>query len=219
MWRGARQGRSRIVGGMRPRAWWLLVLCPLAACAPAQIIEFESGGLRYLTLSKGGVTVMFAHLPSTVRHYAIIQAAIANGSSTTRVVRPEDFSYRRPDGTLLRAMPARTVIDELLERASRTDVIRLVTTYEAGLFGLPRFVSTNGYQQRRQAALAEVSSTRIKAAAAASAIALVETKLRPGDSTDGAVFFATQGKPLGPGTLIVRCGTDVFEFPSDGAVR
>jgi hypothetical protein len=197
----------------------LVALLMAAACAPAQIIEFESGGLRYLTQSKGGLTVMFAHLPSIVRNYAIIQAAIANGSGATRVVRPEDFTYRRTDGVLLRGLPAKTVVDELLEKASRNDVIRLVTTYEAGLFGLPRFVSTNGYQQRRQAALAEVSSTRIKAAAAASAIALVETKLRPGDSTDGAVFFHTEGKPLGPGTLIVRCGPDVFEFPSDGLPR
>ncbi len=204
---------------MHPRAWLAALLCMAAACVHGQIIEFESGGLRYLTLSKSGVTVMFAHLPSTVRQYAIIQAAVANGSSSTRVIRPEDFTYRRSDGSTLRALPARTVIDELLERASRTDVIRLVTTYEAGLFGLPRFVSTNGYQQRRQAALAEVSSTRIKAAAAASAIAFVETRLRPGDSTDGAVFFATQGKPLGPGTLIVRCGPDLFEFPSDGVAR
>ena len=197
----------------------LVALLMAAACAPAQIIEFESGGLRYLTQSKGGLTVMFAHLPSIVRNYAIIQAAIANGSGATRVVRPEDFTYRRTDGVLLRGLPAKMVVDELLEKASRNDVIRLVTTYEAGLFGLPRFVSTNGYQQRRQAALAEVSSTRIKAAAAASAIALVETKLRPGDSTDGAVFFHTEGKPLGPGTLIVRCGADVFEFPSDGLPR
>jgi hypothetical protein len=38
-------------------------------------------------------------------------------------------------------------------------------------------------------ALAEFTSTRIKAAAAASAIALVQTKLAPGQSTDGAVFY------------------------------
>lgn len=194
-----------------------LALAAACACLPArpQIIEFESGGLRYLTQSKGGLTVMFAHLPTSVRNYAIIQAAISNGSSSTRTVRPEDFSFRRKDGTVLRALPARTVVDELLEKAGRNDVIRLVTTYEAGLFGLPRFVSTNGYQQRRQAALAEVSSTRIKAAAAASAIAFVETRLRPGDSTDGAVFFQTEGKPLGPGALLVRCGPDLFEFPSE----
>ncbi len=188
----------------------------LGISAPAQIIEFESGGLRYLTQTKSGVTVMFAHLASSVREYAIIQAAISNGSSSPRVIRPEDFSYRRKDGVVLRALPAKTVVDNLLEKAGRNDVIRLVATYEAGLFGLPRYQSTNGYQQRRQAALAEVSSPRIKAAAAASAIAFIETRLRPGDSTDGAVFFRTQGKPLGPGSLIVRCGPDVFEFPSEG---
>jgi len=192
-----------------------LALAGALAALPAfpQIIGFESGGLRYLTQSKGGVTVMFAPLPTSVRNYAIIQAAISNGSSSTRTIKPEDFSFRRPDGTVLRALPARKVVDELLEKAGRNDVIRLVTTYEAGLFGLPRFISTNGYQQRRQAALAEVSSTRIKAAAAASAIAFVETRLRPGDSTDGAVFFPADGKPLGPGALTVRCGPDVFEFP------
>lgn len=198
----------------------ILPRCVVMLCAAGsllgQIIEFESGGLKYLTQSKAGVTVMFAHLPSIIRGCAVIQAAVSNGSASPRVIRPQDFSFRRADGVVLRALPASTVVDQLLEKASRNDVIRLVTTYEAGLFGLPRFVSTNGYQQRRQAALAEVSSTRIKAAAAASAITLVETRLRPGDSTDGAVFFASEGKPLGPGTLIVRCGPDVFEFPSAG---
>jgi hypothetical protein len=117
----------------------LVALLMAAACAPAQIIEFESGGLRYLTQSKGGLTVMFAHLPSIVRNYAIIQAAIANGSGATRVVRPEDFTYRRADGVLLRGLPAKTVVDELLEKASRNDVIRLVTTYEAGLVRFAAF--------------------------------------------------------------------------------
>ena len=40
----------------------------------------------------------------------------------------------------------------------------------------------------------------MKAAAAASALALVQTKLTPGESTDGAVFFPTEGKPLGRAT-------------------
>ncbi len=191
------------------------MLAVLGGFAEAQVIEFESGGLKYLTQSKQGVTVMFAHLPSHVRDYAIVQAAISNGSQTARTVRPEDFTFRRSDGVLLRALPAKNVVDNFLDRASRNDVIRLVSTYESGLFGMPQFKSTNGYQQRRQAALAEVSSTRLKAAAAASAIAFVETKLRPGDSTDGAVFFQTYGKPLGSGTLIVRCGSDVFEFRSN----
>ena len=40
--------------------------------------------------------------------------------------------------------------------------------------------------------------------AAASAIAFVVTKLQPGQSTDGAVFWATAGKPLGAGRLTVN---------------
>jgi len=187
----------------------------LGGCAEAQVIEFESGGLKYLTLSKQGVTVMFAHLPSHVREYAILQAAVTNGSSGTWTIRPEDFTFRRGDGAVLRAMPAKTVVDNFLDKASRNDVIRLVATYENGLYGMRQYRSTNGYEQRRQAALAEVSSTRLKAAAAASAIAFVDTRLRPGDSTDGAVFFPAYGKPLGPGRLIVRCAGEVFEFESD----
>ncbi len=194
------------------RLRWALLAILLAGSAAAQVIEFESGGLKYQTLSKGGLTVMFAHLPAPVREYTVIQAAISNGSQNVRTVRPEDFTFRRKDGVLLRGMPARTVVDDFLDHAGRDDVIRLVSTYEAGLYGMPRFRSTNGYQQRRQAALAEVASTRLKAAAAASAIAFVETRLRSGDSTDGAVFFATYGKPLGAGTLTVRCGSDLFEF-------
>ena len=43
-------------------------------------------------------------------------------------------------------------------------------------------------------------------------MAMVQTKLAPGESTDGAVFFSTEGKPLGPGRVVVRTNTDVFEF-------
>jgi hypothetical protein len=57
-----------------------------------------------------------------------------------------------------------------------------------------------------------MGSTKLKAAATASALAMVQTKLAPGESTDGAVFFSTGGKPLGPGRLVVRTNTDVFEF-------
>ena len=99
----------------------------------------------------------------------------------------------------------------LIQKGSRSDVIKLVGTYETAFYGITRMRSTNGYEQRRQAALAE-TATKLKAAATASALALVLTKLDPGDSTDGAVFFPTDGKPLGPGHLEVRTNTDVFEF-------
>ena len=65
---------------------------------------------------------------------------------------------------------------------------------------------------RRQSALAEFTSTKVRAAAAASAIALVQSKIAPGQSTDGAVFYTLAGKPL-HGTLRVRVGNSFFEFP------
>jgi len=184
----------------------------LPADAGAQVIEFESGGLRYLTQTKGGVTVMFAYLPVQVREFAVIQVAISNGSSQAWNFRPEDFSFRRPDGAAIQATPARKVVEGFIEKGNRGDVIKLVTAYESGLYGMNKHQSTNGYEQRRQAALAEVNSTRLKAAAAASAIVLVSVKLKPGESTDGAVFYPNSGKPLGPGRLIVRAGPSVFDF-------
>ena len=52
-------------------------LCALGALfgllAAAQVIEFESGGLHYQTLTRRGVTVMFAHLPSHVHDFFIVQ--------------------------------------------------------------------------------------------------------------------------------------------------
>ena len=92
-------------------------------------------------------------------------------------------------------MPARTVVNSLIDRASKSDVIKLITAYESGIYGNSQYKSTNGYEQRRQSALAEFTSTRLKAAAAASAIALVQTKLVPGQSTDGAVFYTLTESP------------------------
>ena len=51
--------------------------------------------------------------------------------------------------------------------------------------------------------------------AAASAIAFVKTKLNPGESTDGAVFFPNSGKALGPGKLRVHAAGENFEFKSE----
>jgi hypothetical protein len=196
---------------------WLPVAAYAVLCAGRlcpQVIEFESGGLRYQTLSRRGLTVMFAHLPAHLKEYEILQVGVSNGSSSTCTVRPEDFIFQKQDGGRLYATSAKTVVDGLLERATRSDVIKLISTYENSLNGITRFRSTNGYEQRRQSALAELGGNRLKAAAAASAIALVETRLDPGESTDGAVFFSTLGKPLGPGRILVRAGGQFFEFDS-----
>jgi hypothetical protein len=193
----------------------LALLLTGAGRLPAQVITFDSGGLSYQALTKGGVTVMFAHLGVHLREYAIVQVTVSNGSTSPTMVRPEGFIFLRTDGSSMQAAPARSVVSRLLARGSRDDVIKLVTTYEATLYGIPGLRSTNGYQQRRLSAEAELTSSKLKAAAAASAIALVETKLAPGQSTDGAVFFPGDGKSLGPGRLRLRVGATVFEFPSE----
>ena len=192
----------------------LLVLLFSCVAARAQVIEFESNGLKYLTLTRSGVTVMFAIMPNHLHEYGIIQVAVSNGSAGPYVIKPEDFTFLRSDGVELRGAPARTVVTMLSQKGSASDVIHLVTSYESAVYGNSRLKSTNGYEQRRQSALA-MGSTKLKAMAAASALAFVQTKLAPGESTDGAVFFLNENKPLGPGHLIVRTNTDVFDFVTD----
>jgi hypothetical protein len=180
----------------------------------AQVIEYESNGLKYQTLTKSGVTIILTQLPQRLHDYAILQVAVSNGSKAPYVIRPEDFTFERLDGVALRASPARTVVTILEKRGSASDVIKLVTSYENSIYANHQLKSTNGYEQRRQSVLA-MGSVKLKAAAAASALAMVQTRLAPGESTDGAVFFPTDGKILGPGHIVVRTSTDVFNFVTD----
>lgn len=191
----------------------ILLLGVVLSCARAQVIEFESNGLKFQALTRNGLTVMVAQLPASVRDYTTFQVAVSNGGERPQTVRPEDFLFIREDGTEVQATPARAVVDSLMERASRNDVIRLITSYENSVYGNPRFRATNGYEARRQSALTTFASAKLHAAAAASAIVFVQTKLMPGQSTDGAVFLQTGGKPLGPGTVRVRAGGALYEFP------
>jgi hypothetical protein len=183
----------------------------LLAGARAQVIEFESNGLKYQTLTRSGVTVMWAQMPAQLHGYVICQVAISNGSGGPYVIRPEDFHYLRQDGTVVNASAARDIVNFLSQKGSGNDVIKLITAYEASVYGNAHLRSTNGYESRRQAAMA-MSSTKFRAAATASALALAQIKLIPGESTDGALFFPTDGKILGPGHLVVRTNTDVFNF-------
>jgi hypothetical protein len=192
----------------------LLMACALGQVCTGQVIEFESNGLKYQTLTRSGVTVMFAVMPQRLHEFAIIQVAVSNGSRGPYIIRPEDFTYVRADGVVLRATSAGNVIQMLGQKGSASDVVKLVSSYESAIYGNSRLKSTNGYEQRRQAAIA-MGSTKLKAAATASALAMVQTKLAAGESTDGAVFFATEGKPLGPGHLVVRTNTDIFDFTTD----
>src|SRR5260370_16597616 len=47
-----------------------------ATLGGAQVIEFESGGLKYQTLTKSSGSVMFTHLPARGHEYAIIHAGV-----------------------------------------------------------------------------------------------------------------------------------------------
>lgn len=185
----------------------------LACCIAAfpQVIEFESNGLKYQTLTKNGVTIMFTPMTSHVHNYAMLQVAVSNGSGIYWKIRPEDFSYRRDD-QVITAAPAQQVVSLLMDKGSQGDVVKLVTAYESALYGIPHMRVTNGYLQRRQAALSEGVSTRFKAAVAASALAFVAARLSPGQSTDGALFFPTERKLLAGGRLVVHTGSETFEF-------
>ncbi len=199
-----------IMLNLRVRVLTFVGLCAISA-AP-QVITFETNGLNYQTLTKGGLTIMFAQLPILTKDYAVLQVAISNGAKTSWNVKPDDFTFRPDQGVPLKPEAPRIVVNRFIERGGRDDAIRLMTTYEAGLYGLSRVRSISGYEQRRQQMLAELTSAKIKAAAAASAIAFVSAKLKPGESTDGAVFFATGGKPLPLGKLTVNAGGEQFEF-------
>ena len=95
------------------RAPLLTTLLLLGAAFPAainaQVIPFESGGLSYKALTRGGVTVMFAPLPLRVRDYAVLEVAISNGSPVAWSVKPEDFKFESEGGGSMDALPAGNV--------------------------------------------------------------------------------------------------------------
>jgi hypothetical protein len=185
----------------------------LAAGARAQVISFESNGLQYKVLTRGGVTIMVAPLPIRIRDWIAYQVAITNGSPVPWPIKAEDFRFEREDGSIVPALAADGVVKTMINKASRGDASKLVVAYEAALFGNMHLHSTNGYESRRQDALAQSGSNKIKAAAAASAIVLAPTKLAPGQSTDGAVFYVSGGRPLGAGRFVANEAAEEFVFP------
>src|SRR5215472_10597585 len=104
-----------------------------AGAMRGQIIPFESNGLEYKALTRGGVTIMFAQLPLQVRDYAVLQVSISNGSPISWTFRPEDFRFERPDGARIQAPAAKTVVGNFMAKATRSDVSKLVVAYERAL--------------------------------------------------------------------------------------
>ena len=195
----------------------MLLFCVAIGCfgvrlgAADQVIQFHSNGLNYQALTHDGLTLMYARIPLAVREFAVVQIALNNGSNKVRQVRPSDFYFEAADGRVLRGVPENAVVYNLFRKAGTDDVIKLQSAYEKAIYGNQHIRSSNGYEQRRQYAMA-MGPTGLKAAAAASAIAFVETELEAGDSTDGAVFFDNAGKPLGAGRVVARLGEGVYIF-------
>ena len=185
----------------------------LAGLAQGQAaIPFESNGLQYRALTRGGMTIMIARLNTRIRDWEVYQVAITNGTPVAWAVKAEDFRFERETGSAIPALSAHEVVDTMLKKASRNDTTRLVVAYEAALFGNMQMHSTNGYESRRQDAIA-FGASRLNAAGTASAIVLAPSKLAPGQSTDGAIFYPDGGKPLGAGKVIANAAGEEFVFP------
>lgn len=197
-------------------SFWRICVMALISVAPgcAQVIEFEQNGLKYQALTRGDVTVMFAHMPQHLKGYAMLQTAIANGSKLPCTVRPEDFDYVRPSQDIP-AASANDIVKMLMDRGDHDDVVKLTLAYESVLYGFNRMKFTNGYELRRQNFMSYGVSAKVKAAAEASAIVLVPTKLKPGESTDGAIFFRNDAKTLTGGHMTFRVSGEVFNFNGD----
>ena len=187
-----------------------------AALVSAQVIEYEVSGIKYQTLSHQGLTVIMTRLPNHVAGFGLVQVSIANGSDHYWTIGPEDFSYIRSEASLT-GIPAGQVVDILLDKASHADVVKLVTTYENTLYAVPHMRSTNGYEQRRENSMTIGINAKLKAAATASAIALAQTRLAAGQSTDGSVFIplTRDMKTLTGGHLVFHSNGETFEFNPD----
>jgi hypothetical protein len=162
--------------GRLVRAVWPMIaaLAAFGGAAAAQVIDFESNGLHYQAMTRGGVTVTFAKLPSHIAEYNVMQVTVTNGSPIAWMVKPEDFVFNRQDGSTIRATPADVVIDSLLSHATKGDVVKLQLLYESSIYAMPpNYRSTAGYERRRDQAMTVMVNAKIKAAVAASAVTFV----------------------------------------------
>jgi hypothetical protein len=182
----------------------------------AQVIEYEANGMKYQTLSHEGLTVIVTHMADHVAGFSLFQISVSNGSDKYWMVDPEQFAYARHD-VKLNALSASQVVDVLLDKGSHTDVVKLVNSYENTLYGIPHMKSTNGYESRREGMMTYGINAKMKAAATASAIALAQVRLAPGQSTDGSIFIplGREVKSLTGGHLVFKSYDQTFEFNPD----
>ena len=194
------------------RVGWLGVLAVLLGTPVSpQAIEFESGGLKYQALTKSGLTVMVAPLNTRILGYSILHVTVSNGSVEEQTIMPEKFRFQPATGKPIQAISARAVVGDVLNRAGRNDVGRLIGVYEGALFGNSNLELRHGYEARRKDAMA-IGSTRMRAAAAAAAVVLGSHTLESGGSIDGAIFLPSKNKPLPAGILTLEAAGETFEF-------
>ncbi len=189
----------------------IAIACVFTAVLGAQALEFESGGLKYQALTRGGVTVMVAPLPTRILGYSIIQVAISNGSVEPAPIEPEKFQFVGVTNKPVKALSARAVVGDVMNRAGRDDVGRLIGVYEAALYGNTHLELQHGYEARRKDAMG-IGQTRKSAGAAAAAIVLGANEIKPGVTVDGAVFFPISNRPLGAGKLTFEAAGQQFEY-------
>jgi hypothetical protein len=160
--------------------------------------------------------VIVTRMPNHVAGFGLFQISISNGSDMYWMVQPEEFSYVKQDVSMT-AISAGQVVNVLLDKGTHADVVKLVTSYENSLYGIPHMRSTNGYEERRQGAMSLGINAKLKAAATASAIALAQTRLAPGQSTDGSIFIPLSHdlKTLTGGRLVFQSNGERFEFNPD----
>ena len=159
-----------------------------------QAIEVPYRGLDYAMLSKGGVTVMIAPLDLSILNYSAAHVWITNGSSRSIQVGPQFFtakarSPKQPQPVELAGLSEGLVVREALRRARFGDIMSLVRAYERNLYGFKNPQAVNYYQERKQIAMAEGGSRRMRAAATVSALVLQKTEIPPGEFREGTVFF------------------------------
>lgn len=186
---------------MRKPLLYLLafLILPSAISLPAQVIDVPYRGLDYLMLSKNGITVMIAPLDLNILHYSAAHVWITNGSTDRIEVEPEQFvararTLRSPQPAAYRAVHDGNVVSAVLRGANFGDIMALVRAYERNLFGFRNNDAISFYQNRKQVALAEGGSRRMRAAATVSALVLHKTEVPPGEFREGTVFFDTTGR-------------------------
>ncbi len=190
-----------------------LLFAFLAAAPPAvsQIIRFESNGMKYQVLTRQGLTLMCAAMPFRTSRFAVMHVAASNGSSETWRIDTANFAFEYQGGPLVAAIPEQRVVEEFFRKAGRSELLKLQTAYEKALYNNQYVRPNNTYEKRRLSALA-FGPKGLKASAAAAAITFVSGNLEPSDSTDGALFFPTAGRPLENGRIVALIESSRFEF-------